>query len=130
MRNRRETRCCHSREGGNLPKALKTVAEMPRSFLYMKGEDSPWFALRCSPPSLAGAQSPHPQRPGLPRPPALKNKNPANTGRIFTTNYEDLFHVQRTEESLNAIEISDAYLNVVFLLESRTLVKGFSFIKC
>ncbi len=47
-----------------------------QSFLYIKGEVSPWLALRCSPPSLAGAQAPHPQRPGLPRPPALKTKRP------------------------------------------------------
>lgn len=31
----------------------------------MKGKESPWFALRCSLPSLAGAHSPLPQRPGL-----------------------------------------------------------------
>ena len=45
----------------------------------MKGEVSPWFARAyacCSPPSLAGAQSPHPQRPACPAHPPQKSKRP------------------------------------------------------
>ncbi|PJJ40680.1 hypothetical protein BGX16_0617 [Hallerella succinigenes] len=30
-----------------------------QSFLYMEGKVFPWFALRCSPPLLAGAHTPN-----------------------------------------------------------------------
>ena len=46
----------------------------------MKGKAFPWFARRCSPPFLAGAQSPRPQRPGLPAHP------PKTEGHCFISN--------------------------------------------